>query len=741
MGLTTTPSSPQKLRLKYTYERETRLMGISTEIPYATLVTRLRELTGGINKEGQLRLAYTDPDGDLITIRCDEDLREYIDFYCSAKNVTALKLAVSYQETPQGQLPPLAAASPVAPPPAKQQCSDLPLLPPITPTKLQLLTLDQLEECQKALRQHQQSIEEAVTKLRAAHPIIPPEDSGDEQQEKTGKRKRRFQWARGKFLGSGANSKVYIGMNQHTAELFAAKQIVAMDRNTTSYKDLEREINVMKSLKHPNIVRYLGAEKRGKYFNIFMECVSGGSIQSLLQVFGTFHEKVIRLYTKQILQGLAYLHANGVIHRDIKGGNILVDNQGVAKLADFGCSKRWAEDSADDRNVLKGTTLWMAPEVVRGNAYSMGSDLWSVACTIIEMATGKPPWTEMGFHNELQALYHIGRSNMHPRIPPHLSIGAADFLSLCFAPSAPERPSCVELLAHMWLLDDLAASTTSSPRPPYNLDESVSTHDNSDFQSSMLTRTTNSSMRSISNSVVIANLRSELSRHSSAPHFSPPRSARTPPATMRASPLASGRLFESSPKIKPEALTFEAENRRRLISSSNRRRSTASTHSLSDDELGVSTRTVLTQAVSDSEDCPQMASRSVSRFASPVCDAMEEWLPGHTKPESPSPQPEGCHGLDESIRTERSVTAANSLAPSRAVSPYLDVQPATKAPVRKRAPVPSAQRARVCMVPGVSRRLQQLAQPSPVHSPVRRTRKGKTVEFLSISLDVTSSKP
>lgn len=86
-----------------------------------------------------------------------------------------------------------------------------------------------------------------------------------------------------------------------------------------------KEIEVMRSLNHENIVRYLGIQLEENFLNIFLEYVPGGSISTLLGKFGKFPEAVIRVYTKQILSGLAYLHANRIVHRDIKGANILVD--------------------------------------------------------------------------------------------------------------------------------------------------------------------------------------------------------------------------------------------------------------------------------------------------------------------------------------------------------------------------------------------------------------------------------
>jgi len=125
---------------------------------------------------------------------------------------------------------------------------------------------------------------------------------------------------------------------------------------------LQHEIEVLKTLKHENIVQYLGSSVEDDVLNIFLEYVPGGSIASLIRRFGPLNENIVRLYTKQILHGLHYLHNHKIIHRDIKGANILVDNKGGIKLADFGASKKLEHLVAGtDANSLKGTLYWMAP--------------------------------------------------------------------------------------------------------------------------------------------------------------------------------------------------------------------------------------------------------------------------------------------------------------------------------------------------------------------------------------------
>ena len=96
----------------------------------------------------------------------------------------------------------------------------------------------------------------------------------------------------------------------------------------------------MRTLHHPNIVKYLGTQKDKEHLNIFLEYVSGDSLEKIYKTF-PLNENIVRVYTKQILEGLEYLHANNVIHRDIKCANILLDVKGVCKLADFGSSKKY----------------------------------------------------------------------------------------------------------------------------------------------------------------------------------------------------------------------------------------------------------------------------------------------------------------------------------------------------------------------------------------------------------------
>ncbi|KAK3418551.1 mitogen-activated protein kinase kinase kinase NPK1 [Eucalyptus grandis] len=262
-----------------------------------------------------------------------------------------------------------------------------------------------------------------------------------------------IRWRKGELIGCGAFGRVYMGMNLDSGELLAVKQVLIAANSASKEKaqahirGLEEEVKLLKNLSHPNIVRYLGTVREEDSLNILLEFVPGGSISSLLGKFGPFPEPVIRTYTKQLLLGLEYLHKNGIMHRDIKGANILVDNKGCIKLADFGASKQVVElATISGAKSMKGTPYWMAPEVILQTGHSFSADVWSVGCTVIEMATGKPPWSEQ--YQEVAALFYIGTTKSHPPIPDHLSDEAKDFLLQCLQKEPHARRTASQLLQH-----------------------------------------------------------------------------------------------------------------------------------------------------------------------------------------------------------------------------------------------------------------------------------------------------
>ncbi|GLJ08696.1 hypothetical protein SUGI_0093850 [Cryptomeria japonica] len=282
-----------------------------------------------------------------------------------------------------------------------------------------------------------------------------------EKQMKGGK-----EWVRGGIIGAGAFGTVSLGICKSNAQLFAVKSA------TTSISTLENEYNILKSLDSPYVVRCLGkeytTENRQSIYNLFMEYMAGGSIGDLLTKFGgQLDESVIRCYTRGILLGIQYLHRQGIVHCDIKGKNILVGSNGV-KLADLGSAKRiGGEEDKELRCQLRGTPLWMAPEVVKQVEQGPASDIWSLGCTVIEMSTGKPPWGS-NLH-PFTAMYRIGFSEELPEIPQYLSTEGKDFLEKCLRRDPRQRWSCEQLLAHPFVSEESPVLKESPLRGPQSL--------------------------------------------------------------------------------------------------------------------------------------------------------------------------------------------------------------------------------------------------------------------------------
>ncbi|KAE9597763.1 putative mitogen-activated protein kinase kinase kinase STE-STE11 family [Lupinus albus] len=254
-------------------------------------------------------------------------------------------------------------------------------------------------------------------------------------------------WKKGKLLGRGTFGHVFLGFNSQSGELCAMKEVPIFyddPKSMESVQQLEQEIALLSRFRHPNIVQYYGSEMVDDRLYIYLEYVSGGSIYKLLQQYGEFSEIVVRNYTRQILFGLAYLHAKNTVHRDIKGANILVDPNGWIKLADFGIAKHISGHSSPFS--FKGSPYWMAPEVIKNTiGCNLAVDIWSLGCTVLEMATTKPPWSD---YEGVAAMFKIGISKDNPTIPDHLSEDGKDFVRLCLQRNPQNRPSAAQLLEH-----------------------------------------------------------------------------------------------------------------------------------------------------------------------------------------------------------------------------------------------------------------------------------------------------
>ncbi|GJD11167.1 MAP3K epsilon protein kinase 1 [Galdieria sulphuraria] len=225
---------------------------------------------------------------------------------------------------------------------------------------------------------------------------------------------------------------------------------IGKGRYGAEVNSLKSEIKLLRNLQHRNIVEYIGfhEEKEDDKVNIIMEYVEGGSLAKTVNKFSSFPEPLVAFYVEQILEGLVYLHEQGVVHRDIKGANLLSTKEGLIKLADFGVAARLDEISSKNSPVeVVGTPYWMAPEIIELSGCSTASDIWSVGCTVVELLTGSPPYSE---YTAMSALFHIV-SDAHPPLPSTVSSELEDFLLRCFNKDVTSRVSAKELLSHRWI--------------------------------------------------------------------------------------------------------------------------------------------------------------------------------------------------------------------------------------------------------------------------------------------------
>ena len=250
----------------------------------------------------------------------------------------------------------------------------------------------------------------------------------------------------GSELGKGGFGTVYMGMNTSTGAYVAVKQVYVAHVPKDELASIKMEIELLKRLRHDNIVRYIDSIEQGGTLNIVIEFVENGALASVVKKFGNFSESLCLKYLVQVLEGLAYLHEQGVIHRDIKGANILTTKDGVVKLADFGVAIN-LDETANEGECVVGTPYWMAPEIIKMEGVTAKCDIWSVGCVVIELMTGKPPYFELA---PMAALFRIVQDVGGPPVPNGISNVLRDFLGACFKGTAELRKSAVELLEHPW---------------------------------------------------------------------------------------------------------------------------------------------------------------------------------------------------------------------------------------------------------------------------------------------------
>ncbi len=213
-------------------------------------------------------------------------------------------------------------------------------------------------------------------------------------------------------IGEGGMGVVYRARYVVNNLEVAVKMLPADVTDPIVLARFERELEVLKSLKHENIVRCFGGQCEDKVRFYAMELVTGGTLESELQRRGKLSWETVLTYGKQICEALAVAHAQGVVHRDIKPSNFLVTPEGKLKLSDFGLATMSASRKITQAGKTAGTFLYMAPEQIRGQDVSPRTDLYALGCMFYELLTGKPPF----IGDTPAATLHMHLKNPAPRV-------------------------------------------------------------------------------------------------------------------------------------------------------------------------------------------------------------------------------------------------------------------------------------------------------------------------------------
>lgn len=221
-----------------------------------------------------------------------------------------------------------------------------------------------------------------------------------------------------------------------------AAKIVELDADD-DVADIQREIALLSQLRYAetnNVNRYLESFLADTKIWIIMEYAQGGSIRTLMEP-DVIPERHATIITKEVVQALAYLHKNGIIHRDIKAANILLTKQGQVQLCDFGVA-RHVHAAMSKRYSFVGTPYWMAPEVIRQEAiYGYKADIWSLGITVYEMLMGNPPLTE----NDPKSVLQLIPKNRPPELVGGFSKEMKEFVKACLTVEPDERPTAEDL--------------------------------------------------------------------------------------------------------------------------------------------------------------------------------------------------------------------------------------------------------------------------------------------------------
>ncbi|KAJ3114502.1 hypothetical protein HDU96_002016 [Phlyctochytrium bullatum] len=262
-------------------------------------------------------------------------------------------------------------------------------------------------------------------------------------------------------LGEGAFGSVFKAIHRRTGFVVAVKEILI---GRVNEKDtIQKEINMLRQCRHLNTVQYHGCLPVDDSIWILTDYCGAGSITDCIELTdSTFSEPQIRVVVASAVEGLAFLHSRGIVHRDVKCANILLTEDAIVKIADFGVSEKLTRTICV-RNSVVGTPYWMSPEVITGSDYGTEADIWSLGITAIEMTDGVPPHSTV---HPMRAMFKI------PFLPPPTLMNPSafsnvfnDFISRCLTKDPKSRPTALDLKRHPFIAEIVGRTDKEARRP------------------------------------------------------------------------------------------------------------------------------------------------------------------------------------------------------------------------------------------------------------------------------------
>ncbi|RGB25953.1 kinase-like domain-containing protein [Rhizophagus diaphanus] len=251
----------------------------------------------------------------------------------------------------------------------------------------------------------------------------------------------------GHEIGKGKYGRVHLATNKSSGYIVALKILLKQElKHDKLLRQLEREVEIQGNLNHPNILKLYGYFQDEKRVVMILEWASLGTLYAQLKRQIRFVEKQASRYIAQIAKSLKYVHERHIVHRDLKPENLLIDKQGVLKLADFGWATYVQDFTNSSLKTICGTLDYLAPEMVKRQPYNEKVDVWALGIICYELLVGVPPFESIGFPLTIQRIVLD-----EVMIPDYVSKEARDIIIMLLQKDPINRPSMEQVLNHPWI--------------------------------------------------------------------------------------------------------------------------------------------------------------------------------------------------------------------------------------------------------------------------------------------------